>query len=381
MLFSAGSNAHGQLSNGSDDDSHVFRPCSFEGGDFPAGWRLADLAFGANHTLALLEDAESGKPELWGCGDGRKGQLGPKYAATPVLSPLRLPLESHGLASYSPRLVAAAWETSYVVLSAPERADVLVSMGSNDFGVLGVGPKPIEPLNIVELGDILLGSALDIRAIVAGQNHVVVALGMAGGADDVVVGWGASRHGQLGDAKKPFAAAPAVILRGICRSIALGHQHTIVLDSSGGLVAFGSNRKQQLDGLDRLHARSVHCTWNGTYVVTTEGHLLSTGSNIQGQLGRDTNSCIHYVAFPFDAAAHDLVQLACGSEHVLAVFRTPQSALEVWGWGWNEHGNLGSGTTEDAHMPRKLWPSDSTPTIPGPVRIWAGLGTSWIAVP
>ncbi|KAF7290138.1 RCC1/BLIP-II proteni [Mycena kentingensis (nom. inval.)] len=322
MLLSAGSNAHGQLSNGSDDDSHVLRPCSFEGGDVPAGRRLADLAFGANHTLALLEDAESGKAALWGCGDGRKGSAGsgvraydcfesPSVFRSNLMDSLRIPRASSPLLGKLP--------TS----SSPHQSAQTSSTTSWSFWA------------------------------------------WAGGADDVVVGWGASRHGQLGDAKKPFAAAPAVIRRGISRSIALGHQHTVVLDSSGGLVAFGSNRKQQLDGLDGLHARSVHCTWNGTYVVTTEGHLLSTGSNIHGQLGRDTNTCIDHVAFPFNAATHDLVQLACGSEHVLAVFRTPQSALEVWGWGWNEHGNLGSGSTEDAHMPRKLWPSDSAPTIPG----------------
>ncbi|KAG1845358.1 hypothetical protein F4604DRAFT_1595661 [Suillus subluteus] len=38
-------------------------------------------------------------------------------------------------------LTAAAWETSYFVLKIPSREGAVVSMGSNDFGALGVGTK------------------------------------------------------------------------------------------------------------------------------------------------------------------------------------------------------------------------------------------------
>ncbi|KAF7332612.1 RCC1/BLIP-II protein [Mycena kentingensis (nom. inval.)] len=376
MLLSAGSNAHGQLSNGSTDDSHVFRPCSFEGGGFPDGWKLVDLAFGANHTLALLEDVDTGKNALWGCGDGRKGQLGPSYVATTVLKPLHLPLAPN-LVGHAPRLIAAAWETSYVVLSAAGKDDILISMGSNDFGVLGVGVKSVQPLNVVDFKPVLGGRGLHISAIAAGPNHVAALLRFAG-SEDLAVGWGASRHGQLGDATTPFATVPTV-LRGVsATSAALGHQHTLLLDAGGSVHGLGSNRKQQL-GLDAVRdARSVQCTWNGSYIVTINGHILSAGSNIHGQLGRDTGTLapLDRVTFPFDPSAHELLQLACGSEHVLAAFRTPQSTVEVWGWGWNEHGNLGSGNTDNAGLPQKLWSSETLD-----VKIWAGLGTSWVWVP
>ncbi|KAF7332615.1 Poly(A) polymerase [Mycena kentingensis (nom. inval.)] len=353
MLLSAGSNAHGQLSNGSTDDSHVFRPCSFEGGGFPDGRKLVDLAFGANHTLALLEDLDTGKTALWGCGDGRKGQLGPSYTATTVLSPLHLPFAPN-LAGYAPRLIAAAWETSYVALSAAGKDDILISMGFNAFGVLGVGLKSIQPLNVVDFKPVLGGRALHISAIAAGPKHVVALLRIAG-SDDLVVGWGASRHGQLGDATTPFATVPTILQSASATSAALGHQHTLLLNGDGSVGGLGSNRKQQLEGLDAVRdARSVHCTWNGSYIVATNGHILSAGSNIHGQLGRDTLAPLDRVTFPFNSSTHKLLQLACGSEHVLAAFRAPQLTVEVWGWGWNEHGNLGSGTTDNALSPQKL---------------------------
>ena len=57
---------------------------------------------------------------------------------------------------------------------------------------------------------------------------------------------------------------------------------------------------------------------------------------------------------------------------------------EVWGWGWNEHGNLGLGHKQDISRPSFIWPNDilyggdsSSEKLIG---VWAGCATSWIAV-
>ena len=68
------------------------------------------------------------------------------------------------------------------------------------------------------------------------------------------------------------------------------------------------------------------------------------------------------VVFPSTLnTTHTTVQIACGSEHVLALVKsldqdsaTPTS--QIWGWGWNEHGNLGLGDTEDVKLPVRIWP-------------------------
>jgi protein ATS1 len=83
--------------------------------------------------------------------------------------------------------------------------------------------------------------------------------------------------------------------------------------------------------------------------------------------------------------------MATGSEHVLALFGgkdklfgavTEEDETEVWGWGWNEHGNLGVGTTDDIRLPTQIWPGplERDDRLGTAVGVWAGCGTSWIAL-
>ncbi|KAJ7803314.1 regulator of chromosome condensation 1/beta-lactamase-inhibitor protein II [Mycena olivaceomarginata] len=374
MLLSAGSNAHGQLSNASLDDSHLFSPCCFSGcfpGTLPAGRKLLHLACGANHTLALLQSSENTITELWGCGDNKSGQLCPSCydgGESLMFRPLDLSLDRHGLNGYLPRLIAASWR------------------------LRSRGPSAAKDLHILRFDHLSLNGvsvdndSLIVQLLAAGQHHVVVRLESSAGR--FTVGWGTSRHGQLGDVEKPFVSAPALIspAQSDIVSAALGHQHTVFLHSSGTVSGIGSNKKRQLDGIDAAaRARSVACTWNGTYITTTgDGdawELLTAGNNASGQLGRDGGELLARTEFPFTPATHQLRQVACGSEHVLASFTVlSSSTTEVWGWGWNEHGNLGVGTTEDVRIPVKIWPREAEQATSGRVGIWAGSGTSWIVV-
>ncbi|KAK0466241.1 regulator of chromosome condensation 1/beta-lactamase-inhibitor protein II [Desarmillaria tabescens] len=359
-LVSAGSNAHGQLANGTIDDSHAFATCIFN--DLPPDCQIVDLCCGANHTLLLLENRE-GIHELWGCGDGRAGQLGPDWVE-PGISFHPIMLNRDG---YIPKMISASWETSYIVLTRLGQRDVLISMGADDFGDLGVGTShSAAGTHTVELpceGEI-------ITALYAGQHHVVIQVD-----GTHLVGWGLSRHGQLGEPKSKVAIPRIIPIEGQIVSIALGAQHTALLLTSGHVIGLGSNRKEQLHGLEIIsNVRMVGCTWNGTYAVVDD-RICSTGSHSKGQLGRSLTG--PYVEFPHN---HHLKKLACGTEHVLVLFDVVEGEPEVWGWGWNEHGNLGLGTTEDIPRPVKLWPRDSVPSSGKAVDIWAGSGTSWIYV-
>ena len=69
--------------------------------------------------------------------------------------------------------------------------------------------------------------------------------------------------------------------------------------------------------------------------------------------------------------------------------RHRNSTLEqkLLGWGWNEHGNMGLGHTEDVMTPILIpIPTLSIPSAaveidpPKIVGIWAGCGTSWFAL-
>jgi protein ATS1 len=400
-LLAAGSNARGQLANGSEDDSHTFQECHFTGcvrGALPPGTQgMLQLVTGANHTLVLLE-YDAGIRVLWGCGDGRKGQLGPECTGQLTeFKPISMSLYNYASQGYTCCLIAAAWETSYIVLKSPSRPDVLISMGSNDFAALGVGTKQAKLTPVVVSFDHLTiegrpidTSRLVIESIVAGTRHVVLYVRYKN--DYMLVGWGLARHNQLGHMGIANYDRPHIISLDVSagppQTYSLGLQHTVICHQSGRITAFGSNKKGQLHSLDSWgRIRGVGCTWNGTYLMKDDEHtLLSTGSNSHGQLGREPQEAEDGIAggaVEFTSSLNDRVpslrSFACGSEHVIAMI-TPAGSMdvEVWGWGWNEHGNLGLDHTDDVPKPVKIWPTGECVLGGSIVQVWAGNGTSWI---
>ncbi|KAI0347799.1 RCC1/BLIP-II [Trametopsis cervina] len=392
-------------------------------GTLPSGTvRIANIACGADHTLIILERAaspsDSSRMELWGCGNGSAGQLGPGMTSvTQVFHPLDLDLGGLGLEDYEPVLVDACWETSYAVLRHLGRDDVLLSMGADDFGDLGIGGARSreKQVHVVDLRKHLTqehtptGSwCLRVKSITTGIHHILVQLVTSdqdGTPVESFIGWGSSRHGQLGEWTYPTTGRPLAMLlspqpitlqdQTPTTQISAGTQHTVSLHESGRVSALGSNRKGQIAGLaDLTGVSAVGCTWHGTYSVIRHDEawsIVSTGFHTRGQLGRrlPADTVSHPpgdVDFPFSHNTHELVKMACGSEHVLCLFRVTSDAghpprSEVWGWGWNEHGNLGLGTTDDQTLPIKLWPQEEADGHqPQAVDVWAGCGTSWIVL-
>ena len=408
-LLAAGSNACGQLATGSLDDAHHFTPCVFE--DLPPGvlpqntQSILQLASGSNHSLILLRRTVPGgldKPwnELWGAGDGSKGQLGPSWRnksspSTLVFQPIDQVPDGCEITS-----VAAAWETSYIVFSRDGRDDILMSMGADDFGDLGVGgitkqgsgkERLIHVVDLVSSIGPVARETLKISELVAGPHHVVVRLDYvdsSGCAVQKLVGWGASRQGQLGTISRAVISPLVISLdhsRPHVTQIALGNQHTLLLHSDGSVTALGSDRKGQLNNISSLQAvTAVRSTWNGTVAVTTNDRtslVLSSGTNQAGQLGRLSGGP-GFAPVDLHLDGKLLGRIVCGSEHTLVVLNSADGRSEVWGWGWNEHGNLGTGDTSSVQTPTKLWTPAARETLADddPVAIWAGCGTSWILV-
>ncbi|KAI0785045.1 regulator of chromosome condensation 1/beta-lactamase-inhibitor protein II [Abortiporus biennis] len=420
-LLSAGSNARGQLATGDSEDRHNFTACSFYGFSpnvIPHHFKdIIQIACGSNHTL-LLADTIHDPPrrELWGCGDGRRGQLGPLVASlrdpsTTLFRPLELDTHSLGLADYNPKNIATSWETSYVVFSHPEKNDVIVSFGANDYGNLGMGHtksvNPVQSLQVIDISSAICEKhveSIHIEHIAAAMHHVVISLRMSNEhsqSKTVLVGWGASRHGQLGAvvaSSKPVPNCPSPVIIPLQNpdsviSLSAGTHHTVVLHSSGKLSVLGSDRKGQIHNLDNLESVcAVGCTWNGTFAVVKSAgidHVLASGINSKGQLGRTPGTSTHNlpltVQFPPRSSTHKLIDLVCGSEHVLCSLAATDvqpsaSRTELWGWGWNEHGNLALGHVEDVYTPTKLWPPTTETGSTALSYISAGCGTSWIVL-
>ncbi|CDR98768.1 uncharacterized protein SPSC_06180 [Sporisorium scitamineum] len=218
-----------------------------------------------------------------------------------------------------------------------------------------------------------------------------------------------------------------------------GRDHTAVLLQGGeseagkALHCIGSNKQGQLleeaalreAGATLANIADVTCNWNSTHLLIEqkEGEpvILSCGSNSRGQLGNASNvssTAGHPLAssdlsmtlqkppltlgaateavaavttYSLQAESTMLKKLVSGSEHsLLLVSRVAATSTgdthQVWGWGWNEHGNLAQGLHDEADRDRPTLLLDGTRSGTAkqtdnyyqPLDVWAGFGTSFI---
>lgn len=101
----------------------------------------------------------------------------------------------------------------------------------------------------------------------------------------------------------------------VIREVACGHQHSLIL-TDAGLFAIGSSAFGQLGlGAEVLEAK---------YPMTVA--IFQPGSAVRA------------------------VKIATGSYHSLAI----SEEGHLWSWGYAIHGQLGHGTIEDVHSPRRI---------------------------
>jgi alpha-tubulin suppressor-like RCC1 family protein len=214
-----GSNASGQLGDGSGEDSMGPVPVA-------GGHTFASLAVGPQHTCGVATD---GRAYCWGAGD--RGQLGhgaemapEEFRATPVAVSGGLRFERLG----------AAYLTTCGVTGAG---------AAYCWGFVGFkGDEPVRHLEPARLS--IPAPAV---AFTGSLNH---ACAMA--RDGALYCWGSNRHGELAEpVSEPrwtFApAAPELRFRGV----SVGSQHTCGVTLAGAAVCWGRGNSGQLgDGAE-----------------------------------------------------------------------------------------------------------------------------------
>ncbi|GAA96138.1 uncharacterized protein L969DRAFT_91592 [Mixia osmundae IAM 14324] len=375
-LAAAGSNAKGQLGIGPTQDAHQFIFAQFLQPDgvikvLPQGHRIKRLASGANCTLCLIT-VRDGKSQLWAAGDGARGQLGePKRE---LHSFAQLDIRHPCLDQPDAQIVdvAASWDTSFLVVRRPKSKDRVLAMGGNDFGELG---RPACDNILTEV--VLPGHVERIEQIVAGVRHVLVRA-----SDGRVFGWGAARKGQLGsdEASKGVSLPVALDLSGRCTDVAAGNNHSIcIVDNAKGtphITVFGT-----LAALPDTLAPDVvriYSTWTAALALTSSHQVLGWGSDFAHQLGRSNKEAVACVELEH-SGLESISELTCGSAHCLVLGQT-HSSPQVWGFGWNEHGNLGlnDGLSSIA-IARQVWPAGGD-AVGNAVKVFAGNATSFIVI-
>lgn len=294
-----GWNISGQLGSGTTTDSATPRPVH-------GVQEVRALANGLFHSMALRANGT-----VWTWGGNDFGQLGIGTTADSITS-ARVPGLHTIVAIAAGPLHSLALQVDGTVWA----------WGANSGGQLGAGPlcTRAAPATCLRTLPLRVPGLPPVVAIAAGVEH-----SLALTREGVVWTWGWTAEGVLGtgvacdqalDAgcasarPAPVDGLPPIV------AIATGALHSLALDRSGHVWAWGANEGGQL-GRDPL--------------TTIRGRMLcSARPLLVAGLGR-------------------MVAIATGDMHSLALDRQGQ----VWAWGANAYGQLGLGATADSSTPRR----------------------------
>lgn len=241
----------------------------------------------------------------------------------------------------APRL--AAGEFHAVALNSE---GYVYAWGKNGNGQLGNGTttNSATPVNVG-------GGLADAVAVAAGGSHSLALKG-----DGTLWAWGENAYGQLGDGSTTDRTTPVQVLTGVV-AVSAGQWHTLALKTDGTLWAWGRNANGQLgDGTTSDRATPVPVSLSGvaalqggryhSVALTNDGTVWCWGGNANGQLGNGGTGG--------DISTPDRVSglsgvtgIASGSDHTLAL----RGDGTLWGWGRNNHGQLGDGAKTDSPVP------------------------------
>ena len=258
---------------------------------------------------------------------------------------------------------------------------VVYSWGRNQNGQLGVGTRDdsTKPVQVEALRGIV------VKMVACGAEHSVACT-----VDGSMYSWGWNCYGNLGLGDKlerlspekldPLAAPSgehdAANGGGTSASggdidtidiVACGWRHSAAITVRGRLFTFGWSRYGQLghgDNEERLRPHElsslgkikvVQAGWRHTVAIDSAGKLFSWGWNRFGQLGigsTDDQNRPCPVAGPLANTSCTVANVCCGWRHTLAL----TDAGELFAFGRGVNGQLGNGTTEDAHIPQPVTP-------------------------
>lgn len=340
-----GSNAFGQLGNGTTTDSAT--PVEVSGLVGATG-----VVAGTHHTCALGPNGEVG---CWG--DNSHGQLG--NGTTTSSTTLGVMFTVSG--SNNTTMLAAGGDHTCALLM----DGTVQCWGANESGQLGNGTEIDSPFpvavsswqsDMVSLPPpVTPASSWRARSLAAGAQHTCVELNTS-----LVQCWGWTSATPLGAPHTIGSTTPKYVSGCRSSSIAAGGYQTCSVGSLGKLYCWGWNQYGQLgngtttSSLQPGFAEDVYSTTAlaageaHTCVSESSGTYKATqcwGNNLYGQLGdgTTTNSSIPVVV----PGLADATQLAAGGGHTCGLFQDGS----VQCWGNNSHGQLGNGTTTNSSTP------------------------------
>ncbi|KAM8974940.1 RCC1 and BTB domain-containing protein 2 [Pelodytes ibericus] len=130
----------------------------------------------------------------------------------------------------------------------------------------------------------------------------------------------------------------------------------VIGTNSSGCLGIGDVQStiepRRLDMLSGKKIVSLSCG-SGPHVVvlTSDGEVYSWGHNAYSQLGNgSTNQALTPCQVSTNLVNKKVINVACGSHHSMV----STSDGEVYAWGYNNSGQVGSGSTANQPIPRKV---------------------------
>lgn len=290
---------------------------------------ITGVSAGHYHSLAL-----DSRGSLWAWGRNNEGQLGrDSLASRDTWNEAKM---VEGLEKANVYKVFA----SGVVSAAISDDGSLWVWGKSKRGQLGLGKNIMEAVRPCRVGAL---SGEKIVKVSFGWGHA-----LAQSEDGKLFGWGYCADGRIGKVGQISEASP---LDSAGNSLGTQQLSTSALDIAEKLVLEGMKKEKDMpiiwepslvEELEGVQVVDISCGLDHSLVLCSDGTLLSCGSNVYGQLGREKQDL---GMLPVDISSRP-ISIASGLGHSLAICLV--AALDNEGdgknivtWGWNQSSQLG----------------------------------------
>ncbi|HRE62513.1 MAG TPA: hypothetical protein PKU77_01920, partial [Ferruginibacter sp.] len=230
----------------------------------------------------------------------------------------------------------------------------LWSWGFNNYGQLGNGNTT--------------GSSVPLQ--VGSDNGWLMACGFYQSigikTNGQILTWGSNSYGQLGNGSLINSFSPGQITNRGDKpyQISSGHLNNLIIKSNGSLWGWGSNSSGELgDGtqVDKLIPSQVGTETNWRNVKTysamsvgikQDGTLWAWGNNQNQALGSGSSTPMYQTTPLLISNDGKWMDIASSQNGFCSMMIKADGTL--WGWGLNQYGELGNGTTTQLFTPTQI---------------------------
>lgn len=358
QVYSWGNNNWSQLGVGEDTGSYYDSPLAVDTSGVLKDKKIVKMSSGDYHSLAIDKEGQ-----IYSWGNNSFGQLGnnlTKKSGSPVK------VDTSGVLK-DKKIVEVSAKSSYSL--ALDSEGQVYSWGDNGYGQLGNNSNvnsrvPVKVDNSGGLKD------KKIVQLSAGYNHSLVV-----DTEGQVYGWGNNRFGKLGNGLTSSSRIPVkvdtsdVLKNKKIIQVSGGYSQSLALDSEGHVYSWGYNFHGQLGNNSNVNSSlpvgvdtssvlkdkkiiQIDTGYNNSMAVSSDGQVYAWGFNERGQLGSGSVEGA-YIRTPVKVDTSGVlknkavVQIDSGTHHVVAV----DSDGKTYSWGHNANGQLGTGTNEGSNVP------------------------------